>query len=106
MIRAGLWLVPISLLLVALLDMPYGYYQLLRVLIFCVSAYLAVREKGEHSEGWFWTFAACALIYNPVVKLSLGKEIWPIVNVGTIILFSVHFWLRQVTGRVRGGGGK
>lgn len=104
MLRAGVWLVPISLLLIALLDMPYGYYQLLRVLIFCTSVYIAVQERGRDNEGWFWAFVACALVYNPVVKLSLGKEIWPVVNVATIILFSVHFWVRHVTTRFRGEG--
>ena len=95
MLRWSIWLGPVVALLVAMLDMPYGYYQLLRVGIFCVSAYLAIAEGKQGNGFWLWTFIACGLIYNPVAKLSLGGEIWPFVNLGTIALFAVHFWIRR-----------
>ena len=91
MLRAAIWLVPIALLLTALLDMPYGYYQLLRVYIFCSSVYLAVQQNKSKQDIWFWGLVACALTYNPIIKLSLGKEIWPIVNVATAIFYIGHF---------------
>lgn len=90
MVRAAIWLVPIALLLIALLDMPYGYYQLLRVCIFCTSAYIAVQQNDSNEKFWMWGFVACALIYNPVIKLSLGREIWPFVNVATVGLYFSH----------------
>lgn len=99
MLRTGIWLGPIICVLIALLDLPYGYYQLLRVIIFCSSGYIAVQEKGRNSEFWFWIFVACALIYNPIIKLSLGREIWPFVNVATAGLYGSHFWLRGRTFR-------
>lgn len=95
MLRWGIWLGPIVCLLIALGDMPYGYYQLLRVILFCASAYLAIAEGKRDSGFWLWAFIACALIYNPVAILSLGKEIWTIVNVITIGLFGSHFWARK-----------
>jgi Family of unknown function (DUF6804) len=91
MLRAAIWLVPIALLMIALLDMPYGYYQLLRVYVFCTSAYLAVQQNKSKSDIWFWGLVACALTYNPIIKLSLGREIWPIVNVATVIFYIWHF---------------
>lgn len=60
-LRSIIWLCPIVLLIIALLDMLYGYYQLLRVGVFCASAYLAVQEKGQGSKFWLWAFIACAL---------------------------------------------
>jgi hypothetical protein len=98
MLRAGIWLGPILLLLIALVDMPYGYYQLLRVIVFCVSAYLAIQENERNGEFWLWAFVGCALVYNPVFKLSLGEEVWPFVNVATVALYGLHFWIR---GRAR-----
>lgn len=95
MLRAAIWLVPIALLLIALLDMPYGYYQLLRVCIFCTSAYIAVQQNDGGDKFWMWGFIACALIYNPVVKLSLGKEIWPLVNVATVVFYFSHMLTKQ-----------
>lgn len=97
MLRAGIWLGPILLLLFALADVPYGYYQVVRVIVFCASVYLAVKEKDRNGEFWLWTFVTCALIYNPLIKLSLGKEVWPIANVATIVLFGCHFWIRGGT---------
>lgn len=95
MLRWGIWLGPVMLLFVAMLDMPYGYYQLLRVIVFCVSAYLAIAEAKQDGSFWQWALIACGLIYNPIAKLSLGSEIWPFVNLATIALFSTHFWVRR-----------
>lgn len=94
MLRAGIWFGPITLLLIALSDMPYGYYQLLRVIMFCASVYIAIQEK-ERSDFWLWAFAACALTYNPIFSLSLGREIWPLMNVLAIVLYGLHFWVRE-----------
>lgn len=100
MLRLGIWLGPILLLLVALLNMPYGYFQFLRVIVFCASAYLAIQEKDRNGEFWLWAFVACALVYNPVFKLSLGREIWPLANVATVALFGCHFWMRGRTSAI------
>lgn len=95
MLRWSIWLGPVVFLLVAMSDMPYGYYQLLRVVVFCASAYLAFAEGKLDSGFWLWAFIASALIYNPVVKLSLGREIWTYVNLATVALFAAHFWARR-----------
>lgn len=93
MLRTGIWLGPILLLLVALLDLPYGYYQLLRVIVFCTSVYLAIHEKERREGFWFWAFVVCALVYNPVFRLSFGREIWPLINLATAALYAAHFLL-------------
>jgi uncharacterized membrane protein len=95
MLRWGIWLGPIVGLLLALSEMPYGYYQLLRVIVFCASAYLVIAEGKQDNGFWLWAFVASALIYNPVFKLSLGREIWAFVNLATIALFAIHFWMRK-----------
>lgn len=98
MLRVGLWACPVLLLAIALLDMPYGYYQVLRVVVFCASAYLGLYERNQNEEVWSWAFFGCALIYNPIFKLSLGADLWPFANVATIILFGSHYWLRGRAG--------
>lgn len=96
MLRAGIWIVPILMLLIALIDMPYGYYQILRVMIFCSSVFIAIREKEQNGVFWLWAFVACALIFNPIIKLSLGSEIWPFANIAATALYGLHFWLRGI----------
>ena len=91
-----LWLIPITALLVALLDMPYGYYQLLRVLIFCVSGYLAFEAIGRSQVNWAWVFGGTALVYNPLIKLALGRDLWSMVNVATAVLLAFYlYWKRH-----------
>lgn len=87
-----LWFVPMGALGVALLDMPYGYYQLLRILIFCVAAYLAYRSSQHSETGWPWILGGIAIVYNPFASLHLGRDIWPMINVGTIGILAGHMW--------------
>lgn len=87
----SVWVIPIVALGVALLDLPYGYYQLLRVLVFCLSCYLAYQSRLAQESAWTWVFAGLAITYNPIVKLHLGSEIWPFVNGATILLLAIHF---------------
>ena len=85
------WLIPTVALGVALFDMPYGYYGLLSLLVCGVCLYLAVQERNGGS-GWAWILGGCALLYNPIFKIHLGREIWPLVNVATIALLAAHLW--------------
>lgn len=93
--RFIVWIGPIVCLAVALADMPYGYYQLLRIVIFCAAIYLAIVEKRDADNGWLWAFVACALVYNPLVKLALERDLWIIVNIGMIALFLAHMIKRR-----------
>jgi hypothetical protein len=85
------WLVPIAALGGALLDMPYGYYQLLRVLVFCATAYLAFESYKRGDVAWAWALGGTAIVYNPFFKLALGRDIWTMVNIATIVLFIAHW---------------
>lgn len=91
----ALWLIPMAALGVALAEMPYGYYQLLRVLIFCVSCFLAYRSHEAHQQAWTWIFVGLAITYNPIIKLHLGAQVWPIVNAATILLLAVHLLISR-----------
>lgn len=89
--RLLLWGGPVLLLGVALFDLPYGYYRLLRVAIF-LAALFHLQVSNERSEYvWVWVFGAVAVIYNPIATLSLGKPIWIPVNLATILIFGLHW---------------
>jgi hypothetical protein len=76
----------------AMLDLPYGYYVLLRLLVCGVCAYLAVRDAEVGKRGRAWILAGFAVLYNPIIKLPVGKEIWPVVNGVTIAVLALHMW--------------
>lgn len=92
----AIWLVPMGALMLALLPMPYGYYQLLRVLLFISSAYFAVQEFPNR---WMWIFCGFALVYNPMAPLALGRGLWMAVNVLTVVMLFVHMQARLAAGR-------
>lgn len=79
------------LFFLCLLDMPYGYYQLVRFLAlvgFGVMAYKS-NEKGKQTE--MIIYGALALLFQPFFKIALGREIWNTVDVivGVGLLISV-----------------
>jgi len=68
-------------LFICLLDMPYGFYQLVRFMAligFGILAYKA-NEKGKNTE--MIIYGALALLFQPFFKIALGREIWNIVDV-------------------------
>ena len=69
------------LLLLCLLDMPYGFYTLVRfisVVAFCIFAYIA--HKSDNG-GRVVLFIALAILFQPFFKISLGRVIWNVVDV-------------------------
>lgn len=71
------------LLLLCLFKMPYGYYQLVRYLTFGVFAYLAYQEYKTTNElsKAFWIYLLTAILFQPFIKIALGKTIWNIVDI-------------------------
>ncbi len=61
--------------------MPYGFYVLVR---FCAAAafvYLSYGYFKTKSNGLGFVFAALALLFQPFIKIALGRAIWNIVDV-------------------------
>ncbi|EDM44937.1 hypothetical protein SCB49_02414 [unidentified eubacterium SCB49] len=69
------------LLLLCLLDMPYGFYQFVRFVALIGFGILAynVSEKGNKTE--MFIYGGLAVLFQPFFKIALGREIWNIVDV-------------------------
>ena len=77
--------IAIVMLLWALIpDNPYGYYVLLRWVCCGIFAYLAVQALAQEMQGWTWILGITALLYNPIFRVHLTREIWSVVNLVTI----------------------
>ena len=68
---------------------PYGYYILLRIVCCAVCAYLAVAAASTGKTQWSWTLGILAVIYNPIMRIHLTRDIWSVVNVITVIILAV-----------------
>jgi len=63
---------------------PYGYYILLRLVCCTAFVYLALQAFNQEKQGWVWVLAITAVIYNPIIRIHLTREIWLVINVITI----------------------
>lgn len=69
------------LFLICLADMPYGYFQIVRFLGMVGFGYLAYVEYEIENKNWAIFYVCSAILINPIVKISLGRELWNIVDV-------------------------
>lgn len=79
------------LFFLCLLDMPYGYFQLVRftaLIGFVILAYKA-NEQGQKIEAII--YVCLAILFQPLIKISLGRELWNVVDVivGLALLVSI-----------------
>ena len=84
-----------AVLLISLAPMPYGSYTLVRILstlVFCIYAYRCYVIK---KEGLTWIFVTLALLFQPFVKVALGRVVWNIVDVVVAVgMIALFFWDR------------
>ena len=75
-------------LLLALLPMPYGYFSILRIYSIIVFAILLfqIPTKKQNLKNWiFVTYIALILLFQPIIKIPLGRTIWNIIDVAVAI---------------------
>ena len=83
----GLLIAVCILLGLALLPMPYGYYMFLRLAVCAYAIFVFIQEQKKGVCFGSVSAASIALLYNPVFRVHLEKEVWMWVNAGTIVLF-------------------
>lgn len=69
------------LFFLCLLEMPYGYYQLVRfaaLIGFALLAYIS-NEQGHKTE--VIIYVCLAILFQPLIKIALGKIVWNVVDV-------------------------
>jgi hypothetical protein len=81
------------LLFLCLADMPYGYYQFVRFASCIVFGYLAYISNEEKLKNQSIIYVVLALLFQPFIKISLGRELWNIVDllVGIGLIISIIF---------------
>lgn len=91
-----LWIAAVTLLLVALLPLPYGYYVFLRLAICAGALLLAVAEYHDHGVSiWTLVLGVLVLLFNPVIPVYLTRDIWVPIDAGAAVLIGAHYWHRR-----------
>lgn len=80
------------MLVLALAPWPYGYFQLLRLVVSGACAFLIYREFTRVGLGpWTLGLGLLALIFNPIVPVHLARSVWAVVDVGAAVMLTLHF---------------
>ena len=92
-------LIPIIFLFLALFSgWPYGFFTLLRFVVFASTAYIAWLAYKQKQEKWTWIFGFLAVLFNPFIVIHLDREIWSVIDliVGVFLIASILiFKLKQ-----------
>ena len=80
-----------TLLFLCLLQMSYGYYQFVRFATLIGFVYLAYSANKQNNKNEVFIYIALALLFQPFIKLALGRTIWNIVDiiVGIALIISI-----------------
>lgn len=74
-------LVGAIVLMLCIFPMPYGFYTIIRVIITIISVYLAYTYQKQAKRELAISFITIAFIFQPFIKLVLGREIWLILDI-------------------------
>lgn len=88
-------------LFIAMANLPYGYYQLLRFFICGVSFYACILNYKVKNKVWLWIFGTIALLFNPFVKIHFDKEIWQIVDLSIGLIFWIYFFIQMKDKKIK-----
>jgi hypothetical protein len=90
--------IPIKLILallffLCLLNMPYGFYQFVRFSAMLGFTWLAYQASEKENKSEMIIYIGLAILFQPLIKIALGRTIWNIVDVivGIGLVLSV-FW--------------
>ena len=79
------------LFLFCLLDMPYGYFQIVRFVALVGFAILAYNANEQGNKREVIIYVCLAILFQPLIKIALGRVIWNVVDVIVAIglIFSI-----------------
>lgn len=86
-------LVGAAALFLAVLELPYSYYQILRFIVCGLGLWGLYEAHAANRQGWTWVFGGLALLFNPVVPIALSRGGWAAVDIvsGVALLASLRY---------------
>jgi len=82
---------------------PYGYYILLRVICCAAYAYLTFHAIAHKQQGWAWALGVTAVVYNPIFRIHLTRQIWTVINLVTIAIGVASVFALKTDGQQSNG---
>ncbi len=83
------------LFLLCLAKMPYGYYQFVRLLALVGFGVLAYQSFEQEKNTEVVIYIALAILFQPLLKIALGRTLWNIIDVLVAIGLLVSLFNRK-----------
>lgn len=83
------------MLLLCLFDMPYGYYQLVRWASLVCFILFGIEYYAKENKLVGIAMFALAVLFQPFIKIVLGKSLWNIVDVGVVLFLLILLIVEQ-----------
>jgi len=94
-------IISIAFLLSAMFDgWPYGFFTLLRFVVFAAMAYMAWVAYESKQGKWIWIFGFIAVIFNPFIPLYFGRGFWVIVDFMVAIFLIISIFVFKLPEKV------
>ena len=79
-----------ALLFLALLDLPIGFYTLIRIVVTIGASAVVFTEFEKGINFWIISFGLTAILFNPIIPVYLhDKDSWAVIDIITGILFAI-----------------
>jgi hypothetical protein len=80
-----------ALFFFCLADLPYGYFQFVRLAAMIGFGVLAFHANEAGKQNEMILYIGLAILFQPIYKIALGRELWNVfdVIVGLGLLFSI-----------------
>jgi hypothetical protein len=75
--------------------MPYGFYQFVRFVSMISFAYLFYVNYNNKNRTEAITYFVLTILFQPLIKISLGREIWNIVDVLVAIFLVLSLFIKN-----------
>jgi len=83
-------LIPLILLILAIIfdGLPYGFFTLLRIVIFISALYYFWLIKNDQKSWLSAIFLLIAILFNPIIPIYLSRPIWFFIDIIVAALYS------------------
>ena len=82
-----------GLLLLAIANLPIGYFTFLRIVVTIGAVCVIINEIENGLNFWVIAFGLIAIIFNPIMPIYLNnKSAWIFIDVVASILFLIKFF--------------
>jgi len=89
----------IFLILAAVGLFQYGFYTLLRFIVFVTTTYLAWLAYSNQKQQWTWLFGFIAVLFNPFIPIHFSRDLWRVIDLVVAVFLIVSIFAFRLTKR-------